>query len=71
MKTVIIPVSTLEFVEGGHTIWVHDKKGGTTLRIKTYGKITTKACTDAPLSHCDIMVEKDIHFCLADNAKKV
>lgn len=67
MERVVIPVSTLEFVDGGNTIWIHDKRGGTALRIKTTGKIVTSVC-EMPVSHSDVVVERDIHFCLSENA---
>ncbi len=66
---VIIPVSQIEFTDGGNTIWIHDRRGGTALRIKTSGKIITDICNNSPLSHADIIVDKDIDFCLSKNAR--
>ena len=63
-----IPVAMMEFEEGGHTIWIHNPLGGTTLRIKTRGKIVTDRC-DSPISHCDIIVDDDIEFCLSEDAE--
>lgn len=68
MARVRIPVSLLEFEEGGDTIWVHGPHGGTTMRIKTMGKIVTDECNTSPVSHCDIMVNEDIDFCLSEDA---
>ena len=65
---VTIPVEALEFDADGHTIWVHSKGGGTTLRIKCTGKIKTDVCANSPISHCDIMVEGDINFCVSGDA---
>lgn len=67
--TVIIPVSEIEFVVGSNTMWIHDRRGGTALRIKTSGKILIEECNNSPLSHCDILVAGDISMCLSDNAK--
>lgn len=64
-----IPASSIEFVEGGNTLWVHDTLGGTTLRIKCSGKIKVERCTVSPLSHSDVMVQGDINICIADNAE--
>ncbi len=61
---VIIPVVALEFHEGGNTIWIHGPQGGTTLRIKTRGKITSSQCVTSPVSHGDILVQEDIHLCI-------
>ena len=65
----MIPVSEIEFTDGGNTIWVHDRRGGTALRIKCTGKIITEKCNISPLSHSDILIEGDIKFCLSKNAK--
>lgn len=69
MSAVSIPVSSIEFTDGGNTIWVHDRRGGTALRIKTFGKISVETCKMSPLSHCDLIVPTDISFCLSDNAR--
>jgi hypothetical protein len=65
---VTIPVEAIEFNVGSHTIWIQSKNG-TTLRIKCSGEIKIDNCKTSPVSHSDIMVEGDINFCLADDAK--
>jgi hypothetical protein len=62
MPRVLLEALGLEFEEGGNTIWIHGS-GGTLLRIKCSGKITTKACA-APTAHADVSVPGDIEFCL-------
>lgn len=69
-ERVTIPASAIEFEVGGNTIWVHDKVGGTAMRIKTLGKISATNCRDSPLSHMDMVVKQDIAFCLAKNAER-
>lgn len=59
-----ITVALLEFDEGGHTLWVHSPEGGTVLRIKCSGKITTTEACINPVAHSDIRVEGDINICL-------
>ena len=66
---VQIPVGLLEFTEGGHTIWVQSPEGGTTLRIKCKGSIKIDQCTNSPLSHCDIIVDGDINFCISEDVE--
>ncbi len=66
---VIIPVSKIEFVVGGNTIWIQDRRGGTAIRIKTYGTISVDVCENSPLSHGDIEVKQSIEICLSKNAK--
>lgn len=63
-----IPSAIIEFVEGGNTIWVQSPEGGTTIRIKCSGKITTDTCKNSPISHSDILVNGDIHICLSKDA---
>jgi hypothetical protein len=70
MSRVTIPLLALEFDIGGNTIWIHDTIGGTAMRIKTKGKITVDQCVSSPLSHCDMIVDKDVHFCLSKNAEQ-
>jgi len=67
---VIINVSQIEFHEGGNTIWIHGPEGGTILRIKVTGRITTEVCATSPITHCDLLVEGDATFCLAKKTKK-
>lgn len=64
---VVVPVIALEFHEGGNTIWIHGPQGGTTLRIKTTGKVTSSRCGTSPVSHADIVVQEDIHICIGEN----
>ena len=61
---VIVSVLALEFQEGGNTIWIQGSQGGTTLRIKTMGKVTSSRCETSPVSHGDIVVQEDIHICI-------
>lgn len=68
LNTVSIPVKALEFMKGSHTIWIQSIYG-TTLRIKCTGKINTDVCENSPISHCDIMVNGDINFCLSGDAE--
>lgn len=67
--SVSIPVGAIEFVNGGNTLWVQSPLGGTTLRIKCTGKINIDSCDTSPLSHCDLIVEGDINFCLSKDAQ--
>lgn len=68
-QRITIPVGAVEFNEGGNTIWIQSPKGGTTLRIKCTGKIKTDVCENSPISHCDIIVEGDINFCVSEDAE--
>ena len=70
MTSKMIPVEVLEFHEGGNTLWIHGPEGGTVLRLKTTGKITSKKCATSPISHVDIMVEGDIEICIGKKRKK-
>lgn len=63
-ERVCIKVVAIEFVEGGNTLWVHGPEGGTILRIKTQGEITSERC-ESPISHGDIMVPDNIRICVA------
>jgi hypothetical protein len=67
-QTVTIPVSLIEFREGGNTLWVHSPTGGTVLRFKTLdGKITAKQCQSrAPVSHGDATIQGDLEICIAE-----
>lgn len=66
---VQIPVGVLEFNAGSNTIWIQSAEGATTLRIKCSGKIIVEMCKDSPISHCDILVNGDINFCISNDAK--
>lgn len=70
VSRVRIPASEVEFDTNGGTIWIHGPQGATILRIKTLGKIRTHQCETSPSSHADIIVEKDIAFCLSNDAKQ-
>lgn len=63
---VEIEVGLMEFVEGGHTIWIHSPEGGTVLRIKCSGKITVDAACRNNVAHSDIMVDGDIEICVPE-----
>ena len=65
-----IPVSELEFVIGGNTIWVHSPIGATVLRIKTGQTIQVEKCDSNPCSHLDVMTVTGFLFCLADDAQE-
>ena len=69
MGRVVIPAAQVEFEDGGNTIWVTDPQGGTLLRVKTMGKITSRSCTPGSTSHCDIVTNDEIDFCLGQNAE--
>lgn len=58
-----IPVSVLEYDEGGKTLWVHSHAGFTVLRIKTTGITTDGACTNLS-SHADMVVDQTLVFCV-------
>lgn len=64
-----VPVSMIEFDEGGHTIWVHSDVG-TVLRIKTLGAITVEKQCQNICAHADILVVNDIHICLPAKEQK-
>ncbi len=69
MSRIAIPVALLEFDEGGNTIWVHNDKGATVLRIKVLdGKlIAQRDCTNI-CSHLDVVVNGgDVTICVADD----
>ncbi len=61
-----LKAAVIEFDEGGNTLWVHGPEGGTILRIKCTGKITTKVCKTSPIPHADAMIEGDLEFCLGE-----
>lgn len=62
-----IPVFEIEFVDGGQTIWIQNNQGGTAMRIKCTGKIITDKCLTSPQSHCDIVIQGNIDFCLSED----
>ena len=59
-----IEVAMIEFVDGGNTIWIHDKQGSTVLRIKCSGKITVKDGCENICAHADILVPGNIEICM-------
>jgi len=70
MSRVVIPVSVLEFEEGGSTIWVHGPHGMTVLRVKVQGRLSTAKCASNPSSHLDLMAQdRDPVFCLGPDAE--
>jgi hypothetical protein len=69
-ERVVIPVSTLEFHQGGNTIWLYGRDGGTVFRIKCKGEIIADRCQSSPNSHSDILVDGNIDFCVSTDAGK-
>lgn len=63
MPRVVVPALAIEFEEGGDTLWVQGL-GGTLLRIKTSGKITSEDCPTSPFSHGDVAINQNINICL-------
>lgn len=63
-ERVSVEVSVLEYVEGGNTIWIHGPEGGTVLRIKTRGTISTDDACVSPIAHADVVVSDDIRICV-------
>lgn len=68
---ISVPVGALEFFDQGNTIWVQSPLGGTVMRLKTMGRITTNGECENICSHVDIVVQDDIHICLSEDAKEV
>jgi hypothetical protein len=67
--TVMIPVSALEFREGGNTLWIHGPDGGTIFRLKTRnGTITSKLCQSSPITHGDAIIQGDLEICVANES---
>lgn len=65
---VQIPVSQIEYIEGGQTLWIHGPQGSTILRIKV-GCIESDTCQDGMPSHADLTaMQNDLRFCLGDEA---
>jgi hypothetical protein len=63
---VNVEVSTLEFVVGGNTIWIHSPKGATVLRIQTPPgkKISIHEGCQNIVAHADIRSADAIEVCL-------
>jgi hypothetical protein len=62
---VLLVATGVEFEEGGNTIWIHGPDGGTILRIKCSGRVTSKTCA-SPAAHADVVVSGDIEFCVPE-----
>ena len=69
MARIEIPVSLIEFDEGGTTIWVHGPEGATVLRIKAK-KIVSKPECENICAHSDIVVAGVVTMCLPLKTKK-
>lgn len=69
MSRITIPVAVAEFDEGGHTMWVHNRKGMTVLRIKCTGKIEVHHGCNNPSAHADMIVPGGITVCIPDRRK--
>jgi len=67
---MMIPAAAIEFNEGGNTLWVHGPEGGTILRLKFSGKITSKVCKASPVPHADAMCLGDLEFCIPRKRKR-
>ncbi len=65
-----IPVSIIEYREGGNTLWVHSPDGATVLRIKMIrsNTIESKLCDTSPVSHADLSCDNSLCFCLGPKA---
>lgn len=61
-----IEVACLEFDEHGNTLWVHDEKGNTVLRIKSKERIVVnkKCVNNSP--HADMCVSEAIEICIPE-----
>jgi hypothetical protein len=66
-RRIKIPVTELEFEEGGRAIWIHGV-GFTAMRIKV-DKVTARKCNDSPRSHCDLVLEGEAVVCLGADAE--
>lgn len=62
---IIIEAAQIEFDVSGNTIWVQSSKGATILRIKTTGTIEVSTHCENIVSHSDMIVQDNIHICLA------
>lgn len=66
-----IPAALIEFDPNGNTIWIHGPQGNTILRIKSNNGIAYDTCKASPTSHCDLIMNDKIHFCLGEDAEGV
>lgn len=64
-----IPVAVLEFTEGGKTIWIHNNKGATVLRIQCTGKVLVDKGCENICAHSDINVPGNISICIPTKRK--
>lgn len=69
MARIQIPVTLLEFDEGGTTLWVHGPDGSTVLRLKAK-KITKKRGCENICAHVDIIVDTNVEVCMPPKRKK-
>jgi hypothetical protein len=59
-----IPVAVLEFFENGKTIWIHDDRGFTILRLAVRGGVSIdNECTNLS-AHADIEVNGPVEICI-------
>jgi len=58
-----IPVAIMEFDPAGNTIWIHNRKGGTVLRIQCSGEIHVHPCENI-CAQADIRVIGNIDICI-------
>ncbi len=65
-----IPVAVLEYTEGGNTLWVHNRKGATVLRVQCSGKIKIHSPCENICAHSDIRVPGDIEICVPERKKR-
>jgi hypothetical protein len=67
---ITIPVSVVEFVVGGNTIWVQSPQGATVLRIQSPPgtKIVINELCENCVSHVDVRARDPIEVCLANDA---
>ena len=59
-----IKVCLLEFMPGGNTIWIHNEKACTVLRIRCTGKVIVKLGCENICAHADITVGGDLEICM-------
>ena len=69
MARITVPVSVLEFDDGGNTIWIHGPQGATVLRIKAKKIVAQRGCENI-CAHADINVDEVITMCLPTKKKK-
>jgi len=57
-------------VEGGNTLWVQGPEGGTILRLKVTGRITSTVCDTSPIAHADAAIQGDLVMCIPKKRRK-